>query len=140
MYAEFFRSSNAEFFRSTRYFGVLQEYDLQQQQRGVLQVLSVGPKARKKFTLFADDAPLSRQPLVKGERLVRFEVSAAMAFKATAHCVPFPTQKTASRPCYPASRANLGASPTAPAQEPEVDSPGGMGPASPTSKEIRKTR
>ena len=33
---------------------------------------------RKKLLIIRIDAPLSRQPLVKGERLVRFEVSAAM--------------------------------------------------------------
>jgi len=36
---------------------------------------------RQKLT-FRIIAPLSRQPLVKGERLIRFEVSAAMAILA----------------------------------------------------------
>ena len=39
--------------------------------------MSVDPKARKNSEIRID-APLSRQPLVKGERLVRCEVSAAM--------------------------------------------------------------
>jgi len=38
----------------------------------------VGAEPRKKLYVIRIDAPLSRQPLVKGERLVRFEVSAAM--------------------------------------------------------------
>tara|TARA_B100001142_G_scaffold1168_1_gene1202 strand:+ start:761 stop:991 length:231 start_codon:yes stop_codon:yes gene_type:complete len=38
----------------------------------------VGAEPRKKLLIIRIDAPLSRQPLVKGERLVRFEVSAAM--------------------------------------------------------------
>ena len=41
--------------------------------------MSVDPKARKNSEIRID-APLSRQPLVKGERLVRFEVSAAMSW------------------------------------------------------------
>ena len=40
----------------------------------------VGHEARKKLYCIRIDAPLSRQPLVKGERLVRFEVSAAMSW------------------------------------------------------------
>ena len=38
----------------------------------------VGAEPRKKLYCIRIDAPLSRQPLVKGERLVRIEVSAAM--------------------------------------------------------------
>ena len=42
----------------------------------------VGTESRKKLLLIRIVAPLSRQPLVKGERLVRFEVSAAMPLAA----------------------------------------------------------
>ena len=41
----------------------------------------VGAEPRKKLYVIRIDAPLSRQPLVKGERLVRFEVSAAMPWR-----------------------------------------------------------
>ena len=42
------------------------------------QTIAVGAEPRKKFDHTRIDARPSRQPLVKGERLVRFEVSAAM--------------------------------------------------------------
>ena len=40
----------------------------------------IGVKPRKKFVCNRIDAPRSRQPLVKGERLIRYELSAAMLF------------------------------------------------------------
>ena len=49
---------------------------------------SVGAEPRKKFYIIRIEAPLSRQPLVKGERLVRYEVSAAMFIYATIPLCP----------------------------------------------------
>ena len=59
--------------------------------------MTVGAKPRKKFDIIRIDAPLSRQPLVKGERLVRFEVSAAMPDHPHP---PSPTRSFASYPAY----------------------------------------
>ena len=46
----------------------------------------IGVEPLKKFVCIRIDAPLSRQPLVKGERLIRYELSAAMV---TAFCDAF---------------------------------------------------
>ena len=45
---------------------------------------AVGAKPLKKFISIRIDAPRSRQPLVKGERLIRFELSAAMPINISA--------------------------------------------------------
>ena len=48
----------------------------------VRQIVKFGKRISIKKLFIRIDAPLSRQPLVKGERLVRDEVSAAIHIKA----------------------------------------------------------
>jgi len=69
-------------------------------------IVTVGAEPRKKLLLIRIDAPLSRQPLVKGERLVRFEVSAAIVRIAIRHRLPFSPHPTPSLRRTPTS-ANL---------------------------------
>ena len=49
---------------------------------------SLGREPRKKLKFIRIDAPVSRQPLVKGERLIRFEASAAMPSGLWTNIVP----------------------------------------------------
>ena len=48
-------------------------------------IAGLEPMVPKKLVIRIS-APLSRQPLVKGERLVRYEVSAAMPCKTVSEC------------------------------------------------------
>ena len=55
----------------------------------VRQIVKFGKRISIKKLFIRIDAPLSRQPLVKGERLVRSEVSAAMLPVEAATGTPF---------------------------------------------------